>query len=177
MHPSPPSGIHRIAAIFPSIMAKVSGTALSPEDDNSLPQYGFGSEFAFDILVKQNPFLFRVYTPKPRSPFFDNTEPFFVGQAFDENCTPFPQSLSNTPHPTSLTATYLDVEKHMNWTTRSSSPFVSTSFSVVWAIWEALRRYHVNVKHDIEIAVIDANAIAGQAVTALELLRKSTPKQ
>lgn len=64
----------------------------------------------------------------------------------------------------------------MDWTTKSSSPYVSTSFSFAWAVWEAVRRYHVNMKHDIEIAVIDASAVADQAVTALSLLRKGTPR-
>lgn len=139
---------------------------------NSLPQYGFGSEHTFENLVHDNPFLFRVYTPKPnlKSPFFDDTEPFFVGQNNDDDS-------SDAADQIVANSTYEDVARHMDWTTRSSSPFISTSFSFVWAIWEAVRRYRANVKHDIEIAVIDARAVSGQAVTALELLRKGTPQE
>jgi len=138
---------------------------------SSLPQYGFGSEHTFENLIQDNnnPFLFRVYTPKPRSPFFDPSEPFFVGQKCDDD-------LSYPVDQIAARSTYEDAARHMEWTTRSSSPFISTSFSFVWAIWEAVRRYRANVKHDIEIAVIDARAVSGRAVTALELLRKGTPK-
>ena len=143
----------------------------------TLPQYGFGSEFTFSSLVEQNPFIFRVYTPKTRSPFYDGTEPFFVGQKFNEASHPDPQPLPDAQEPMASTATYLDVETHMDWTTRSASPFVSTSFSLVWSIWEALRRYHTNMKHDIEVAVIDAKAVSGHAFTALELLRQGKQKE
>jgi hypothetical protein len=148
-----------------------------PSRHNPLPQYGFGAEFSFSSLVEQNPFIFRVYTPKPRSPFYDNTEPYFVGQKFNERYAPSPQVLVEPRQSIALTSTYQDAAAHMDWTTRSSSPFISTSFSFLWSIWEAHRRYQTNVKHDIEIAVIDAKAVAHHAVTALELLRKSKPKE
>lgn len=150
---------------------------MCPERHISLPQYGFGPELSFSTLVHQNPFLFRVHTPKPRSPFYDNTEPFFIGQKFNEYFTHNPHPLPEPREFISLTTSYQDVAIHMDWTTRSSSPFISTSFSFVWSIWEALRRYQKNVKHDIEIAVIDAKAIADHAMTALELLRQSKPKE
>lgn len=35
----------------------------------------------------------------------------------------------------------------------------------------------MNVKHDVEIAVIDANAVTDRAVTAVELLMKASPKE
>ncbi|KAJ7675543.1 hypothetical protein B0H17DRAFT_864328, partial [Mycena rosella] len=66
---------------------------------------------------------------------------------------------------------YADVARHLDWTTRHTSPYVSTSFSLMWAVWEALRRYHFGVKHDVEIAVIDASAVAERATTAVELLQ------
>ena len=133
---------------------------------NSLPQYGYESEYTFVNLIQDNPFLFRVYTPKARSPFFDSTEPFFVGRSADEDSVRSADQY-----------TYDDVARHMDWTTRSASPFISTSFSFVWAIWEAVRRHRAGVKHDIEIAVIDALAVSGRAVTALELLRKGSPQE
>lgn len=146
----------------------------SPEELTPLPQYGFGAELKFDTLVQSNPFLFRVYTPKQRSPFFDDSEPFFVGHQFDERFTRSPVSLSSPGVP--VAGTYDDVVRHMDWKSRHTSPFISTSFSFAWAIWEASRRYKINVKHDIEIAVIDARALVGRAVTAVELLRLSTAK-
>lgn len=155
----------------PPTMTVVTQYTPSPSAQaiGSLPQYGFGSEYSFAELVQTQPFLFRVYTPKPRSPFFDDSEPFFVGQNCDDDL-PCPMNQI------AESVTYEDVVRHMDWTTRSSSPFISTSFSFVWAIWEAVRRYRANVKHDIEIAVIDARAVSGRAVTALELLRKGTPQ-
>lgn len=148
----------------------------SPTDHSSLPQYGFGVDVTFDRLLRNNPFLFRIHTPKQRSPFFDDSEPYFVGPRFNECYTSSPDNLPE--HPINLSnGSYRDVAAHMDWTTRSSSPFVSTSFSFVWSIWEALRRYHTNVKHDIEIAIIDASAVADRAVTALELLMKGTSKE
>lgn len=153
-------------------MTVVSQVASSSSSQliNSLPQYGFGSEHTFENLVQDNPFLFRVYTPKTRSPFFDNSEPYFVGQKIDDVS---PDAVDQI----AACSTYEDVARHMDWTTRSSSPYISTSFSFVWALWEAVRRYRANVKHDIEIAVIDARAVSGRAVTALELLRKGTPQE
>ncbi|KAH7915891.1 hypothetical protein BJ138DRAFT_1176169 [Hygrophoropsis aurantiaca] len=143
-----------------------------------LPQYGFGPEYTFDSLIQDNPFLFRVYTPKQRSPFFDTTEPFFVGQKFDES---FTQSVEQLPISSADSiasiSTYQDVAQHMDWTQRHMSPYISTTFSFVWAIWEATRRYRVGLKHDIEIAIIDSRLLAGRAATALELLRKGEPKE
>ncbi|KAG8216081.1 hypothetical protein J3R82DRAFT_8082 [Butyriboletus roseoflavus] len=63
-------------------------TLQSPISGNPLPQYGFGSEFCFDSLVQDNPFLFRVYTPKTRSRIFDDAAPpYFIGQKFNEHFT------------------------------------------------------------------------------------------
>jgi hypothetical protein len=151
-----------------------------PEELSSLPQFGFNDELTFDVLVEQNPFLFRVYTPRKRSPLIHETGPFFVAQLFNEHHNSAPAPLS---HPSSISkdvaasATYADVVRHMDWTSRTSSPYISTSFSFAWAIWEATRRYRDSMKHDIEIAVIDAQALVGRAATAVELLRKGESKE
>jgi hypothetical protein len=146
------------------------------EDHSSLPQYGFGTCADFDILVKSNHFLFRVYTPKERSPFFDDTDPFFIAPKFNERYNRSPLELSHNDI-VQHRGTYDDVVKHMDWTSRSSSSFISTSFSFIWSIWEALRRYHLGVKKDIQIAVIKASAVSGRAATAIELLHKSDPSE
>jgi hypothetical protein len=73
--------------------------------------------------------------------------------------------------------TYESVARYMDWKTRSSSPYVSTTFSFAYALWDAVKRYKMGMKHDVEIAVIDARAVKGRAVTALELLRKANTKQ
>ncbi|KAI5118651.1 hypothetical protein M0805_002571 [Coniferiporia weirii] len=67
--------------------------------------------------------------------------------------------------------TYADLVRHLDWTTRAHSPYVTTSFSFFWALWEAVRRYRLGVKHDVEIAVIDARRLRDRARTALEVLR------
>lgn len=67
--------------------------------------------------------------------------------------------------------TYEDLVHHLDWTTRASSPYVTTSFSFFWCLWEAVRRYKLAVKQDVEIAVIDARSVIGRAKTALEILR------
>ena len=152
---------------------------------SALPQYGFGPDLTFDSLVEHNPFLFRVYTPKPLSPFFDSSEPFFIAQKFKNSYRYTVQdfqamassSSSASADQSAIPDSYADVANHMDWTKKSSSPFVTTSFSFAWAIWEATRRYRSNPKQAVEIAVIDAKAVAERAVTALELLRKGSPKE
>jgi len=149
-------------------------TSPTSPSDSSLPQYGFGAEVAFDALIDTNPFLFRVYTPKSSAPTSasasdDPDAPYFLAQRFEND----PLAPLSKPSP----ATYADVAHHMDWTEKSNSDFVSSSFSFAWALWEAVRRYHGNVKHDVEIAVIDARRVADKAVTAVELLRKSQTKE
>ncbi|KAG9308349.1 hypothetical protein JVU11DRAFT_12115 [Chiua virens] len=154
----------------------------SPISGSPLPQYGFGSEYSFDALIQDNPFLFRIYTPKTHSQIFDHAaEPYFIGQKFNEHFTRAAERLKDPSlapgQSVASIFTYQDVAQHMDWTQRHMSPFISTTFSFVWAIWEATRRYRVGLKHDVEIAVIDAKVLAGRAATALELLRKGTPKE
>ena len=150
----------------------------SAQDSNALPQYGFGSNIGFEQLIDSNPFLFRVHTPKEPSPFYDNTEPYFVGQLFHDNvgASAF-RAPSLSPYRAPSSYTYADVSKHMDWETRASSPYVSTSFSFAWAVWEATRRYHHGMKHGVEIAIIDAKALSGKAVTAVELLCQGAPTE
>ncbi|KAF5384389.1 hypothetical protein D9615_003397 [Tricholomella constricta] len=147
----------------------------------SLPQYGFGADVDFDSLVVDNHFLFRVYTPKAPSPFADDSEPFFVAPKFNERFTRSPEEIKapyigRDSQPTHI-GTYDDVARHMDWTTKASSPYISTSFSFIWSIWEALRRYHLGIKKDVEIAVIDASALTDRAVTAVQLLRNGLPAE
>ncbi|CCL99387.1 uncharacterized protein FIBRA_01405 [Fibroporia radiculosa] len=152
---------------------------VSIHDRTALPQYGFGPDVEFEKLVESNPFLFRVYTPKEPNPFYDRSEPYFVGPRFEEKFSDAgfnSQDPSTSPFRSPPSPTYADAAHHLDWTTRSSSPYVSTSFSFAWAIWEATRRYHHGVKHSVEIAVIDAKAVSSRAVTAVELLRKADPK-
>ncbi|KIJ63560.1 hypothetical protein HYDPIDRAFT_113020 [Hydnomerulius pinastri MD-312] len=153
----------------------------TPISGSPLPQYGFGPEHTFDSLIQDNPFLFRVYTPKTRSQIFDTTEPYFVGQKFNEHFTRAAAQLKESSiapgESVATMSTYQDVAQHMDWTQRHMSPYISTTFSFTWAIWEATRRYRVGLKHDIEIAIIDARMLAGRAATALELLRKGAPKE
>lgn len=44
---------------------------------------------------------------------------------------------------------------HLDPGTRPNSSYVSASMSFFYALWEAVRRYRINVKHDVEIAIID----------------------
>lgn len=140
---------------------------------NALPQYGFGPEVSFENLLSGNPFLYRVYTPRAHSHQPDGGDSYFVGNKYGDEFIAGPSHCSSP----AAASTYADVVQHMDWTSRSTSPYISTSFSFAWAIWEAIRRYHINVKHDVEIAVIDAKAVADHAVTAVELLTKGTPKE
>lgn len=140
----------------------------------SPPQCGFGADIDFDTLIKANRFLFRVYTPKERSPFEDDTEPFFVAPRFDEQVARSPVEIPKIRFSETVIGSYAEVARHMEWTTRTSSSYISTSFSFSWSIWEAVRRYHQGVKKDVEIAVIDATALGGRAATAVQLLQKSS---
>ena len=159
---------------IPSHPDMTQATSPTSSSDSSLPQYGFGAEVAFDALIDTNPFLFRVYTPRqsgptPASASDDSDSPQFLAQQFQND----PLVPLSKPSP----ATYDDVAHHMDWTSKLTSPFVSSSFSFAWALWEAVRRYHGNMKHDVEIAVIDARLVADKAVTAIEVLRKSKTKE
>jgi len=142
-----------------------------------LPQYGFASDSDFKALVPNNPFLYRVYTPKERSPFFDDSDPYFVAPRFDEVYARTPVEVTSATIIDPLDASYADVALHMEWTTRSKSPFLSTSFSFAWSIWEAVRRYHHGMKKDVEIAIIDATAVLGRAATGVQLLRKASAEE
>jgi hypothetical protein len=151
---------------------------------HALPQHGFGTDISFDKLIEHNRFLFRVYTPKSRPSAQD---PFFLGAKFehedelpdytdaDADDSDASSDISGTTAASATAASYDDVIKHLDWTKRSTSPYISTSFSFAWAVWEACRRYRNGVKHDVHIAVIDAHALLGRAVTALELLRQGHP--
>lgn len=139
-----------------------------------LPQRGFASDIDFESLSKDNKFLFRVYTPKERSPFADDTDPFLVAPRFDELYQRSPIDIP-TIIDASVQWSYAEVAKHMEWTTRSSSSYISTSFSFSWAIWEAVRRYHVGVKKDIQIAIIDTEVMISRAATAVQLLNTCPP--
>lgn len=174
------SSHHHPPAMDSKVTSPTSPEVMPPSEMNTLPQYGFGPEVTFEGLVAGNPFLFRVHTPRSHPPQYDSNEPYFVGAkysdefssaAFRSHCA---SSSSQGP---SAACTYADVVQHLDWTTRSSSPYISTSFSFAWAIWEAIRRYHVNVKHDVEIAVIDARALSDRAITAVELLMRGAPKE
>ncbi|KAJ7141614.1 hypothetical protein C8R46DRAFT_968646 [Mycena filopes] len=142
-----------------------------PSRSEFLPQYGFGTETKFKKLVEQNAFLFRVHTPKsiPGAP-----EVPFPALRFDGR---FTHSASPPDPNSSQVPTYADVVRHMDWTTRYSSAYVSASFSFMWAVWEAVRRYHLGVKHDVEIALIDATALARRTVTVVEVLQSVPPAE
>ncbi|KAH9474582.1 hypothetical protein JR316_0013044 [Psilocybe cubensis] len=142
-----------------------------------LPQCGFGADVDFNTLIQSNRFLFRVYTPKERSPFYDDTEPFFVAPRFDEQFVRSPVDLPKVKFSEPFIGSYADVARHMEWTTRSTSSYISTSFSFSWSIWEAVRRYYQGVKKDVEIAIIDSTALGGRAATAIQLMQKSTPSE
>ncbi|KAG6853019.1 hypothetical protein C0991_007460, partial [Blastosporella zonata] len=143
----------------------------------SLPQYGFSADIEFDKLVETNHFLFRVYTPKAPSPFADDSEPIFIAPKFNERYARSPEEIplgydDHDGH--HHVGTYEDVATHMDWSTKSASPYVSTSFSFIWSIWEALRRYHLGVKKDVQIAFIDASAVSKRAATAVQLLQSGS---
>jgi hypothetical protein len=146
---------------------------------SSLPQHGYPAATSFATLVEDNPFVFRVYTPKRKMRARAMSDPFFMGAKYNEDEDEFFSDAENDigsdtggPVRGIAKATYMDAIRHLDWKQRRSSPYISTSFSFAWAIWEANRRYQDGVKHDVHIAVIDARALLGRATTALELLNK-----
>jgi hypothetical protein len=145
-------------------------------DSRSLPQCGFAADSDFDSLINANRFLFRVYTPKESSVSSDS-EAYFVAPRFNDQVARSPIDLPNVKFPETVVGTFAEVSRHMDWTTKSSSCYISTSFSFAWAVWEAVKRYHLGVKKDVEIAIIDASALGGRAATAVQLLMKSSPNQ
>ncbi|THH07736.1 hypothetical protein EW145_g3183 [Phellinidium pouzarii] len=91
-----------------------------------------------------------------------------IGKAAEERDA---ETNAEPDQPAGAQMTYADLVRHLDWTTRARSPYVTTSFSFFWALWEAVRRYRLGIKHDVEIAVIDARRLRGSARTALEVLR------
>lgn len=160
--------------------ATLTDSSYDEPDHHFLPQLGFGSDVTFETIVGYHryTYLFRVYTPK-LLPAVQDESIFFVGSQFDNRFapqTPITSEMHNYPSsgdPLVETATYEDCIQHLSWETRSRSPFISTTFSFAWAFWDALRRFETGVKHDVEIAVMDAASLSGKAVTTLQLLRKS----
>lgn len=145
-----------------------------------LPRVGFDDSLEFDTLIDNNPFIFRVYTPKPHSPTITYDKDIFcIAPKFNAKySSPLEDVRLLSPTvPVTEMATCMDVIRHMDWTTRQSSCYISCSFSFAWAIWEAMRRYRTGYKHDVEIAVIDATTLKGRAVTGAQILRGSTPAE
>ena len=149
----------------------------SANDSSVLLQHGFNADIDFRSLLEANPFLFRIYAPRERSPFFDATDPYFLAPKFNEEYVRSPVEFKEQHLIDGWKVTYSDVAKHMDWTTRPASPFISTSFSFAWCIWDALRRFHQGVKKDVQVAIIDGRAIAERAKTAVELLELSSSSE
>lgn len=143
----------------------------------TLPQYGFDAEDDYSAIVQHNHFLFRVYTPKPTLSH-GSDDVYFLAPKFSDQYNRSPDTVSDfrripeSLEPVAQRAGYSDAVRHLDWTTRTSSPYISASFSFAWAIWEAMRRYRQDIKHEVAIAVIDAASVAETAVTARQLLRK-----
>jgi hypothetical protein len=73
------------------------------------------------------------------------------------------------PKRVDVATSYMDESKKL------SSRFVTTSFSFAWEVWEATRRYKLNTKQAIEIAVIDARS-SSYGVRACTNLKGFRPK-
>lgn len=155
--------------LSPRMTAISSRTTSAPARLSSLPQIGFGVDYTYHTLAEHNSFLFRVHSPKGKSRAYEPTGqyPFsFVAEKFNGESFIDPKR----------THSYQDVATHLDLMTRSSSPYISTSFSFAWALWEALRRHRINPSADIEIAIIDARQVLDRAVTVTDILR-SCPQQ
>lgn len=152
----------------------MSTDSLPPPPAPFLPQYGFADEVSFERLAEHNPFLFRVYTPKAHdSDATYDKDIFCVAPRFNALYhSPIDELTELTPAgPIHEVTSCSDIVQHMEWTSRSSSAYLTTSMSFAWAIWEAMRRYTNGFKHDVEIAVLDARALQGRAVTAYHIMK------
>ncbi|KAJ3874205.1 hypothetical protein F5051DRAFT_100539 [Lentinula edodes] len=151
-------------------------TESSFDESRFLPQFGFDSDVTFESISRYHRYLFRIYTPKSL-PAVEDDSIFFVGARFNNTFAPqtpvMSEMYSSSCAPLIETATYEDCVQHLNWETRSSSPFISATFNFAWALWDAVRRFRAGMKHDVEIAIIDAAALSGKAVTTMQLLRRS----
>lgn len=159
--------------LFNSQVSAESGHSLNIP----LPQYAFSETCNFNTLIDSNQFLFRVYTPRMvggiRSDLANQRDLGLVAPKF-RNMEDSIYSLSMEPTPV---WTYADAAKHFGKGAHKTSPYVSTSFSFMWTIWEALRRYHEDETKDFEIAVIDAKAVKDRAITSIQLLLESDPSE
>ncbi|KAG6825369.1 hypothetical protein H0H87_009697, partial [Tephrocybe sp. NHM501043] len=103
------------------------GPPAAPRD--TCPSYGFGPD------VENDHFLFHVYAPKAPSPFAGDSDPIVVALKFIS--TPVGFSNDHPPHHhhddrRRHTGMYEDVAAHMEWSTQSALPYISTSFRVLW---------------------------------------------
>jgi hypothetical protein len=147
-----------------------------PSNTVPRPSIPFGIGFprthqSFDATVRYHRFLYRVHNTTSDSPLDD--ELGFIATTFQRNA-----SDSTLLHLRRRPASDIDdlrdkAVKHVGRcspTVSSSdmsamwSPFVSTSFSLPYALWEASRR------SDSSISIIDGHMLLGCAWLALELL-------
>ena len=136
--------------------------------ETAVSSLGFSRSLSRSTSMTRVPLYGAVFQPMHRrahSAEFINTRPPPRPQ------TPIRSQTDVGSDGASADMTYEDLVRHLDWTTRSSSPYVTTSFSFFWCLWEAVRRYKLAVKHDVEIAVIDARKVTGRAKTALQVLR------
>ncbi|KAH8829224.1 hypothetical protein DL96DRAFT_1679663 [Flagelloscypha sp. PMI_526] len=142
-------------------------------DQQYLPQRGFGQIHDFAALAKAHKVLFRVYTPRSsHQAAVSDDDLFFVAGPSESDPSRPSTSTSASPQAPS----YADVLRHLDWITRGNdSSCVSASFSFSWSLWEAYKRYHLGVKRDVHIAVIDAEQVS--ACTPTEVLSQCPPEQ
>ncbi|TDL27727.1 hypothetical protein BD410DRAFT_781608 [Rickenella mellea] len=127
----------------------------------ALPRVGFGDGRSREFwkLVKGNRFLFRVQDR--RSKVKQLGDGGFLAAALR-----YPPA---TPQPS---FDYESVMEHIRWDSRVKTPYISASFSLAWAVWEADRRVGAN-NRDVCIAVIDGARIQSNAAeVALGILEE-----
>jgi len=143
--------------------------SLDEYDRRTLRRFGFGENQTFASLVEDNRYLYRVYDAQ--------TEMLLVpGRGFvADRYRNYPieldverQCLLHSPNLGIDAVQHVDNEKGK----KPKTPFISTTFSLTWAIFEANRRAtNTPPKERVMIAVIDGQRLLQYAKTALELLK------
>lgn len=147
-----------------------------------LPQFGFKRPSPkFKSIVHQNRLLFRVFDDSSKVRYEDVG---FAATRYAETTENVLKSSrleileSLTTHDDNFQGLQNDVIHHLDWSykgqqgdlfTRSGTPYVSMTLSLMWAIHGANRREKTNRKN-IKIAVIDGRGLEDYAEICLRLL-------
>jgi hypothetical protein len=140
------------------------------QQNATLPIFGFQRGQTFASLVRDNHFLFRVH---------DDSKPYShpvrgIGFKSSNSSNLHQQSQLERKRDCFIPAPD-DAYKHIMNIDAANSPYISTTFSMAWALCEAVRRVNVERRRHVEISVIRARELEKYASLGRDLLPVGFP--